>query len=131
MKKKSKMAVPILACPSALDHAMPSNDAATLDTSEIAPAIKKQKTSRPDAASGIKKKIAAPASVKSVKAIDPAIIEQRRETVRARILKLESRLDSDRALLAKYSVPDLVKTEDKEKESSEDDGPGADTTENE
>ena len=57
-------------------------------------AAKKQKT----AASGT-------AAVKAVKAVDPAIILQRRDAVQQRVLKLESKLAKDRALLAKYSLP--------------------------
>ena len=46
-------------------------------------------------------------AVKAVKAVDPAIILQRRDAVQQRVLKLESKLAKDRALLAKYSVPYL------------------------
>ena len=69
--------------------------AAAITTSEnnepaTAPAAKKQKTTT---------------AVKSVKAVDPVIIQQRREIVHVRILRLESKLAKDRALLAKYTVP--------------------------
>jgi hypothetical protein len=43
-------------------------------------------------------------AIKVVKTIDPAIINQRREAVQVRVLKLESKLAKDRALLAKYTV---------------------------
>ena len=54
------------------------------------PVTKKQKTSG--------------TSVKTVKAIDPAVIIQRRDVVNKRILALESKLAKDRLLLAKYTV---------------------------
>jgi hypothetical protein len=54
------------------------------------PVTKKQKTSG--------------TSVKTVKAIDPAVIIQRRDVVNKRILALESKLAKDRLLLAKYTI---------------------------
>jgi hypothetical protein len=62
------------------------------------PAIKKQKTTAGGSENQKKKK------TPSVKAVDPAIIEQRRDAVQSRVLRLESKLAKDRALLAKYSV---------------------------
>jgi hypothetical protein len=84
-----------------------------LDT--VIPVNKKQKTSGCDSAGKKKKTTAAPV----VKAVDPAIIEQRREAVQSRVLKLESKLVKDRALLAKYSVPVYVPTGEPEKDSGE------------
>ena len=76
---------------------------AEVDTCDLEPgaaaaprAAKKQKTGA-TAASGT--------AVKAVKAVDPAIILQRRDAVQQRVLKLESKLAKDRALLAKYSLP--------------------------
>ncbi len=40
---------------------------------------------------------------KSVKSVDVTAIEQRRGVVQTRVLKLESKLAKDRALLAKYT----------------------------
>lgn len=65
---------------------------AETDTSSLRVA-KKQKTA------------AVSSAVKAVKAVDPAIILQRRDAVQQRVLKLESKLAKDRALLAKYTVP--------------------------
>ncbi len=64
--------------------------ASETNNESTAPAAKKQKTTT---------------AVKSVKAVDPAIIQQRREVVHKRVLRLESKLAKDRALLAKYTVP--------------------------
>jgi len=105
---------------------MPSDT--TLDTSSIAPAIKKQKTSTGENDSIKSKKKASPSAsqpVKTVKSVDPAIIEQRREAVQARVLKLESKLAKDRALLAKYSVRDGQVGEVVGKDSGEEEEQGA------
>ena len=59
----------------------------TCDNSSTTPVCKKQKTGS-----------------KPVKTVDVAIISQRYDTVSQRVLKLESKLAKDRALLAKYSV---------------------------
>jgi hypothetical protein len=64
------------------------------------PVSKKHKSKEEDSEGGKKKT----QGVKSVKAVDPAIVEQRRDAVQSRVLRLESKLAKDRALLAKYSV---------------------------
>ena len=66
------------------------------ESTVTAPAAKKQKTTT---------------AVKSVKAVDPAIIQQRREVVHKRVLRLESKLAKDRALLAKYTVPAVYESQ--------------------
>jgi hypothetical protein len=75
------------------------------DASSPARATKKQKTS-------------APSAVKAVKAVDPAVILQRRDTVQQRVLKLESKLAKDRALLAKYTVPYIANGSDESEEKN-------------
>jgi hypothetical protein len=45
---------------------------------------------------------AAPAKKKSAK-LNPAVLKQRRETIEKRILKLEGKLNKDRALLLRYT----------------------------
>jgi hypothetical protein len=69
------------------------------ETDAVSPAraVKKQKTASASSSSS--------GAVKAVKAVDPAIILQRRDAVQQRVLKLESKLAKDRALLAKYTVP--------------------------
>jgi hypothetical protein len=62
------------------------------------PVSKKHKSKEEDSEGGKKKT----QGVKSVKAVDPAIVEQRRDAVQSRVLRLESKLAKDRALLAKY-----------------------------
>ncbi len=79
----------------------PHDETTTTTTKEsdaVSPAraAKKQKTASSSSSSG---------AVKAVKAVDPAIILQRRDAVQQRVLKLESKLAKDRALLAKYTVP--------------------------
>jgi hypothetical protein len=64
--------------------------AASNSSDTTPPVTKKQKTSG--------------TSVKTVKAIDPAVIIQRRDVVNKRILALESKLAKDRLLLAKYTI---------------------------
>jgi hypothetical protein len=44
----------------------------------------------------------APAKKKSAK-LNPAVLKQRRETIEKRILKLEGKLNKDRALLLRYT----------------------------
>jgi hypothetical protein len=91
----------------------------TFDTDVTAPVNKKQKTAKQSGSTPSKQKngtLSTPTkqkngtpsekTIKAVKKIDPAVIEQRREAVQARVLKLESRLANDRALLAKYNVLD-------------------------
>lgn len=68
--------------------------------SSAGPSNKKQKKT----AASSKPPAAKATAIKSVKTIDPAIINQRREAVHVRVLKLESKLAKDRALLAKYSA---------------------------
>jgi outer membrane phospholipase A len=81
----------------------------TADTFEEATApskSKKQKTTDTNSDKQPKKsKSADVGAIKSVKKVDPAIIEQRRDAVFQRVLKLESKLAKDRALLEKYSIP--------------------------
>jgi hypothetical protein len=45
-------------------------------------------------------------------AVDPEIIKARRETVEKRILRLEEKLNKDRALLLKYVAPDEAPKEE-------------------
>ena len=75
------------------------------ESASPARATKKQKTSGPSAA-------------KAVKAVDPAVILQRRDTVQQRVLKLESKLAKDRALLAKYTVPYIANGSDESEEKT-------------
>lgn len=83
---------------------------------------KKQKTKK--ASSSSKPPAIKATAIKSVKTIDPAIINQRREAVHVRVLKLESKLNKDRALLAKYSaaVSAALSTQSAAKDDSADDG---------
>jgi hypothetical protein len=88
------------------------------------PANKKHKTSGIQSATK-KKNVSIPSAsvVKAVKTVDPAIIEQRRDAVQSRVLKLESKLAKDRALLAKYSLPAYPAVgEELEKDSGEEEG---------
>ncbi len=78
----------------------------TADTFEEAAApSKKQKTDTGSDKQPKKSKSADTSAIKSVKKVDPAVMEQRRDAVFQRVLKLESKLAKDRALLEKYSVP--------------------------
>ena len=90
---------------------------------------KKQKTSdggkSNNATNGGKSKPAtAQQTVKSVKTIDVSVIEQRRDVVQTRVLKIESKLAKDRALLAKYTAQiyssETGDQKKKEEESSDD-----------
>jgi hypothetical protein len=114
-------------------HPMPSSSSTackgTVDFSSVLPVNKKQKTSSAGIESANKKKkISVPSTpvVKAVKTVDPAIIEQRRDAVQSRVLKLESKLAKDRALLAKYSMPvNPAVGEEPEKDSGEEEEQGA------
>jgi hypothetical protein len=87
-----------------------------VDTGEQEPgtaaprAAKKQKTGSAGASG---------TAVKTVKAVDPAIILQRRDAVQQRVLKLEGKLAKDRALLAKYSIPYPTNTASGDEESED------------
>lgn len=100
---------------------MPSSSSAackeTTDNGALIPANKKHKTSSAGIESVNKRKaVSVPSApvVKAVKTIDPAIIEHRRDAVQSRVLKLESKLAKDRALLAKYSLPAYPATGEKD-----------------
>ena len=108
---------------------MPSSSStACQETTDIGavsvPANKKHKTSGIESAAK-KKNASVPSApvVKAVKTVDPAIIEQRRDAVQSRVLKLESKLAKDRALLAKYSLPAVGG--ELEKDSGEEEEQGA------
>ena len=93
----------MLATANTFEEATATFEEAAATFEEAAAPSKKQKTGPDTLAS---KKKAKPAdAVKSVKKVDPAVIEQRRDTVFQRVLKLESKLAKDRALLEKYSIP--------------------------
>jgi hypothetical protein len=61
--------------------------------------------------------------VKTVKPVDPAVVEQRREAVQSRVLKMESRLAKDRLLLATYTtqICAVVGVKDSEEEEEPND----------
>lgn len=46
---------------------------------------------------------APPSKKKSANKLSPAVVKQRRETIEKRILKLEGKLNKDRALLLRYT----------------------------
>jgi hypothetical protein len=80
-------------------------DATTTTTIPDAPEARDQEAAAPRATKKQKTGATSAGAVKAVKTVDPAIILQRRDAVQQRVLKLESKLAKDRALLAKYSVP--------------------------
>ena len=93
------------------------------ETAEFStPAAKKHKTASAECAG--KKKKTIDAVIKTVKTVDPVVIEQRREAVQSRVLKLESKLAKDRALLARYSVS-VNPAPGHEKDSGEDEEQGS------